>query len=258
MPPPSVITPVDSFPPPIPTPMTSPPPPGVIISPPPTGPPAPTGPIAPPVGGIENPFLITPTPPRAQAIATTDDLPPPSLAPPPPPAPPISEANNDTSSTPQPQTNGSELCIDTVVDTVVNIPELSTTSQNIATAGLTSLFNNASSVVTFFAPTNSAWEAVPSSVDLNDRAVLQDVMLGLVVQGPISLPSGATDPISTGEGQLTVPVTTANGAPLTAVASSSGVALQDANEDSPDARITRVVRVCNSVVSIVDAVPLPF
>lgn len=253
------LTPPDvTSPPTPPSPMPSPPPP--VVLPPPPSPPAP------PVEDVENPFLITPTPPRAPAITTTD-VPPPSPTPPlpsppspTPPAPaPTLEANDTTTSAPQPQTNGvSELCIDTVVNTVLNIPELSTTSQNIATAGLTSLLNNASSVVTFFAPANSAWEALPSSVNLNDRAVLQDIMLGLVVQGPVSLPSGATDPIATGEGQLTIPVTTVTGAPLTAVASASGVTLQDANEDSPDARIMRAVRVCNSVVSIVDAVPLPF
>ena len=123
-------------------------------------------------------------------------------------------------------------------------------------AGLTSLLNSSSSEITFFAPTNEAWAALPASVNINDRAVLQKIMLGLVVEGPITLTGGSNG--SSPGGQVVVPVKTLNGAPLSAVASPSGVVLQDANSDTPDARITRAVRVCNSVVDIVDAVPLPF
>ena len=41
-------------------------------------------------------------------------------------------------------------------------------------------------------------------------------------------------------------------------ANATGVRLRDANPDTPDARITRAVGVCNSVVNVIDAVPLPF
>ena len=66
-----------------------------------------------------------------------------------------------------------------------------------------------------------------------------------------------TDNVSAG-GQVTVPVDTLSGAPLTAIASSSGVSLQDGNASTPDAKILRAVRVCNSVIDLIDAVPLPF
>jgi hypothetical protein len=52
-------------------------------------------------------------------------------------------------------------------------------------------------------------------------------------------------------------VDTLNGAPLTAVATQSGVSLRDANPSTPDAKVLRAARVCDAVVDVVDAVPLP-
>ena len=58
-------------------------------------------------------------------------------------------------------------------------------------------------------------------------------------------------------GEVTVPVVTLNGAPLTAVATPARVTLRDNNPSTLDANVVRAVRVCQSIVNVVDAVPLP-
>lgn len=59
-------------------------------------------------------------------------------------------------------------------------------------------------------------------------------------------------------GVVTVPVGTLSGVPLTAIATATGVSLQDVNPNTPDAKVLQSVKICNSVVDIVNAVPLPF
>lgn len=74
-----------------------------------------------------------------------------------------------------------------------------------------------------------------------------------MVQGP----TPPSNNLSTG-GQVSVPVDTLSGNPLTAIATNTAVSLRDGNANTPDARVLRAVRVCNSVVDLIDAVPLPF
>lgn len=57
---------------------------------------------------------------------------------------------------------------------------------------------------------------------------------------------------------VTIPVNTLSGAQLVAVQDAQGVRLQDLNPLTQDAKVTRAVGVCQSVVNIVDQVPLPF
>jgi len=59
-------------------------------------------------------------------------------------------------------------------------------------------------------------------------------------------------------GVVTVTVGTLSGVPLTVAATATGVSLQDVNPNTPDAKVLQSVKVCNSVLDIVNAVPLPF
>ena len=59
-------------------------------------------------------------------------------------------------------------------------------------------------------------------------------------------------------GQIIIPVETLGGQPLSAVANATSVILRDANPTTPDATILRAIKVCNSVVDVINAVPLPF
>jgi hypothetical protein len=69
---------------------------------------------------------------------------------------------------------------------------------------------------------------------------------------------GAALPEGAAAGEITVPVDTLAGAPLTAVATAQGVSLRDQDARTADAKVLRAQRVCQAVLNAVDAVPLPF
>ena len=151
-------------------------------------------------------------------------------------------------------------CNDTVIDVLNILPNASAMLQLVEASGVdTTLIKSVDKAITLIVPTNEAWASIPPELklDVNADTFLREMRLYLFYDGIISLPNPSDLlPEDKARGGVTIPVESVGGYTLDVVSNGEETYFVDIYPETKNATIVDAISVCDSLVLIVDAVPI--